>query len=852
MSKSDTRKRQRTTSGNSDSDSDSDSSQSKQFFPDGFDENYRGDANDRAWLKTLSEREREAELLKRHEQREIIKRREEINKRLKSKAEESAVKSEEEGEIDDHDDDESDHEKTNENSTRKSNLFDNDIYAEDDDDDDDYRSSTNRRKQINATKQKETEHSKSLQLLVEGRKKKQDEKNKKSVIKSDDVSSSDEDGPEKSTKTNQKDEIWKVDDVYQTSSSDNDNDDDDDDNHGNSNNRRLRSRSPDDRTNDAREQESKRKKCTPISTKDQLKSMILSRFRMEKWCHSPFFAKVAKGAFVRINIGQNNGEPVYRVCEICDVVETGKIYNLGVTRTNKGLRLKHGNNERIFRLEYVSNNEISEGEFQRWREAMIKQGIALPTLDDLEKKMKEIEESKHYVYNNNDITHIVQEKKRFRKAPINYAVTKNELLKEIEIAKDENDIERETELRKQLTEMEERASELDRDSSDAILDRYGPRLGFRRMERAPPKFQLINYLVLLSARKHIKPDQLYVHYTFEPTGYWWLKAKQDHELNLTLNHIPEITSIYNYPLYHHAHRTDIARLEILDKYGGIYLDLDVLIIKSFSQLISNPYNVEAIFAWENQKFNAICNAVIIAPIHSKFLRRIYQSYQSFNSSCWGCHSVLLTGQLANIYKNEVHILPSRAFFKPSWSHIEDLYVYNTYNFKNNYACHLWNSYVGKIFLYNLTLNSILKPKKMTTFIRMIIHGREAQEHRNTAADPFTRRRCAPTLVTKTPQVNTKADLLRELQHERRAIEAAAMKKQLDEQRLLAEQNKSSTTTNTTAKTTTDTPDKTLSEKSFTTMTTGERGSFTSFSEHNDEMFTSHDFELDLNIKLFPD
>jgi len=26
--------------------------------------------------------------------------------------------------------------------------------------------------------------------------------------------------------------------------------------------------------------------------------------------------------------------------------------------------------------------------------------------------------------------------------------------------------------------------------------------------------------------------------------------------------------------------------------------------------------------------------------------------------------------------------------------------------------------------------------------------REAQEHRNEAADPFTRRRCAPTLVAK--------------------------------------------------------------------------------------------------------
>lgn len=59
-----------------------------------------------------------------------------------------------------------------------------------------------------------------------------------------------------------------------------------------------------------------------------------------RWCHTPFFAKVAKGAFVRINIGQSSSGPVYRVCEIRDVVETGKVYNLGTTRTNKGLRLK--------------------------------------------------------------------------------------------------------------------------------------------------------------------------------------------------------------------------------------------------------------------------------------------------------------------------------------------------------------------------------------------------------------------------------------------------------------------------------------------------------------------------------
>jgi hypothetical protein len=68
-----------------------------------------------------------------------------------------------------------------------------------------------------------------------------DDKTKKSIIKSEDASSSDEDNPEKSTKTNGKDEIWKVTDVYQTSSDDDD-DEDDNDNRTNSHSRRLRSR----------------------------------------------------------------------------------------------------------------------------------------------------------------------------------------------------------------------------------------------------------------------------------------------------------------------------------------------------------------------------------------------------------------------------------------------------------------------------------------------------------------------------------------------------------------------------------------------------------------------------------
>ena len=41
-------------------------------------------------------------------------------------------------------------------------------------------------------------------------------------------------------------------------------------------------RSPKDKEKKSQKQETIRKKCTQISTKSQLKSMVLSRFRMEK------------------------------------------------------------------------------------------------------------------------------------------------------------------------------------------------------------------------------------------------------------------------------------------------------------------------------------------------------------------------------------------------------------------------------------------------------------------------------------------------------------------------------------------------------------------------------------------
>lgn len=53
-----------------------------------------------------------------------------------------------------------------------------------------------------------------------------------------------------------------------------------------------------------------------------------------------------------------------------DVIETAKVYQVEKTRTNKGLRLKHGSDERVYRLEFVSNGDFTLSEYQHWLKAM--------------------------------------------------------------------------------------------------------------------------------------------------------------------------------------------------------------------------------------------------------------------------------------------------------------------------------------------------------------------------------------------------------------------------------------------------------------------------------------------------
>uniref|UniRef100_A0A6B2F361 RNA polymerase-associated protein RTF1 homolog n=1 Tax=Bothriechis nigroviridis TaxID=88079 RepID=A0A6B2F361_BOTNI len=394
------------------SSSDSETS-SEDEFTDGYGEDFMGDEEDRARLEQMTEKEREQELFNRIEKREVLKKRFEIKKKLKTA-------------------------KKKEKKEKKK-----------------------RKKQEEEQEKKKLTQIQESQVMSHNkeRRSKRDEKLDKKSQAMEELRAEREKRKNRTAELLAKKQPLKTSEVYSD-----DEEEEEDDKSSEKTDHSSRSSSSD----EEEEKEEISPKSQPVSLPEELNRIRLSRHKLERWCHMPFFAKTVTGCFVRIGIGNHNSKPVYRVAEITGVVETAKVYQLGATRTNKGLQLRHGNDQRVFRLEFVSNQEFTESEFMKWKEAMFSAGMQLPTLDEINKKEVSIKEALNYKFNDQDIEEIVKEKERFRKAPPNYAMKKTQLLKEKAMAEDLGDQDRAKQIQDQLNELEERAEALDRQRTKNI------------------------------------------------------------------------------------------------------------------------------------------------------------------------------------------------------------------------------------------------------------------------------------------------------------------------------------------------------------------------------------------------
>ena len=173
------------------------------------------------------------------------------------------------------------------------------------------------------------------------------------------------------------------------------------------------------------------------------------------------------------------------------------------------------------------------------------------------------------------------------------------------------------------------------------------------------RMNFINYISILSVHKIHKPDVIMFHCDHLPVGSWWDKLWKDVSLEVHYRRAP--TTVHGQRLLHRFHQGDVAKLEILQQYGGIYLDYDVIVINPLNSLRQYPITLG------KEKPPKFIAGIILAHKKSVFLKIWYESYRNnYRPMDWDFNCARLTYQLYLKMPNLVHVEPS-SLTTPDWT-----------------------------------------------------------------------------------------------------------------------------------------------------------------------------------------
>jgi mannosyltransferase OCH1-like enzyme len=200
-------------------------------------------------------------------------------------------------------------------------------------------------------------------------------------------------------------------------------------------------------------------------------------------------------------------------------------------------------------------------------------------------------------------------------------------------------------------------------------------------------FLFVYYIAVLSCKLINNPEKIYFHYHYEPKGYWWYKTK---ELVDPIK-IDVPLSIGSKPLKKVAHKSDIARMLILKKYGGIYLDIDTICIRSYKDLLHNKFFI-ANEITESGKNMGLCNAIMGTEPEGDFITEWWDYYEEhFNPDGWQEASTHLPYYLSKKNTN-LTILKSSNFLLPGWESINLIFEKPNELNDDLIVLHFWNQH----------------------------------------------------------------------------------------------------------------------------------------------------------------
>ena len=214
-------------------------------------------------------------------------------------------------------------------------------------------------------------------------------------------------------------------------------------------------------------------------------------------------------------------------------------------------------------------------------------------------------------------------------------------------------------------------------------------------------FHFMHYLCIASCLRVNKPDIVMFHYQHIPWGPWWELIAPS--LQLRKIEPDKFISSFSYndtciSQYRYAHLSDIARLEILIKYGGIYADIDTLFINEIPEcffeyeFVMGREKVDWKMSAAQEAGGSLCNAWMMGAPDSDFAKLLLaRTYECFDGT-WSAHSTFLPYRLSREHPDWIHVEPQRSFFFYDWTSegIRGIFEKPRPNLDGAYSLHLWS------------------------------------------------------------------------------------------------------------------------------------------------------------------
>lgn len=153
--------------------------------------------------------------------------------------------------------------------------------------------------------------------------------------------------------------------------------------------------------------------------------------------------------------------------------------------------------------------------------------------------------------------------------------------------------------------------------------------------------------------------------------------------------------------------SNLIRLAMLYKYGGLYVDTDIIVLKDFSEL-RNTIGAQSVDSVTKQ-WTRLNNAIMIFDVNHPILLDFMQEFASgFDGNKWGYNGPYLLSRVVERVGNtpgyNLTILPPKAFYPVDWIRIGKLFkkpenesqsilvesMLNELSEGKTYAVHLWN------------------------------------------------------------------------------------------------------------------------------------------------------------------